>query len=72
VVVEGKDSDLRVNHMSFWCFLTPDALHLTTYVNILTLCAMRSALCCIKMAQDRLEECLQAVVTGTYSGTIER
>jgi hypothetical protein len=33
---------------------------------------MRSALCCMKMAQDRLEECLQAVVTGTHPRTIER
>jgi hypothetical protein len=26
----------------------------------------------MKMAQDRLEECLQAVVTGAHSGTIEK
>jgi predicted peroxiredoxin len=35
-------------------------------------CSMRFALCFTEMAQDRLEECLQAVVTGTYTGTIER
>ena len=38
----------------------------------ISLCAMRFALCFMKMAQDRLEECLQAVVTGTYPRTIER
>ena len=34
--------------------------------------AMLYALCCMEMAQDRLEECLPAVVTGTYPGTIKR
>jgi len=34
--------------------------------------SMRPALCCMKMAQDRLEKYLQAVVTGTHPGTIER
>jgi predicted peroxiredoxin len=34
--------------------------------------AMRFALCFTKMAQDRLEECLQAVVTGTHPRKIER
>jgi predicted peroxiredoxin len=35
-------------------------------------CSMRFALCFTEMAQDRLEECLQAVVTGTHSRTVER
>jgi hypothetical protein len=32
---------------------------------------LRYALCCIKMAQDRLEECLQAVVGGEDPGTVK-
>ena len=31
MLVMRKDSDLRVNHMSFLFFLTPNASHLTTY-----------------------------------------
>jgi hypothetical protein len=38
----------------------------------ISLCSMRFALCFTEMAQDRLEECMQAVVTGTYPETIER
>ena len=34
--------------------------------------AMRFALCFTKMAQDRLEECLQAVAGGTDTGTVKR
>ena len=43
--------------MSFWFSLR------------LTPCASR--LTVSEMAQDRLEECLQAVVTGTNPGTVE-
>jgi hypothetical protein len=39
---------------------------------VFTLCSMRFALCFTEMALDRLEECLQAVVTGTHPRTIER
>ena len=50
-------------------FFAPNDLRLTIED---TLCSMRYALCCIKMAQDRLEECLQAVVGGKDPGTVER
>ena len=52
--------------------LTPCASRLTIYDKEFTLCSMRSALCCLKMAQDRLEECLQAVVAGENARTVER
>jgi hypothetical protein len=38
----------------------------------ISLCSMRFALCFTEMAQDRLEECLQAMAGGTDTGTIER
>jgi hypothetical protein len=62
---------VRRDFRSMFLVVTPNALRLTIYGNILTLCSMRSALCCMKMAQDRLEECLQAMPSGTHSGTIE-
>ena len=42
------------------------------YAMLSALCSLRYALCFTEMAQDRLEECLQAVVTGTQPRTIER
>jgi hypothetical protein len=36
------------------------------------LCGRRFALCFTEMAQDRLEECLQAVAGGKDPETIER
>jgi len=55
--------------------MTPYASRFTPYdqeVMRYALCAMRFALCFTEMAQDRLEECMQAVVTGTHPRTIER
>jgi len=63
---------VRRDFRSMFLAASPNALRLTIYGNILTLCSMRSALCCMKMAQDRLEECLQAVVAGTHPRAVER
>ncbi len=39
---------------------------------VFTLRSMRSAICCMKMAPDRVEECLQASAEGKDSRTVER
>jgi len=38
----------------------------------ISLCSMRFALCFTEMAQDRLEECMEAVAGGTDTGTVKR
>jgi len=61
VLGKRKDSDLRIHNMFLRFPLTPHYLRPTSYDKKFTLCSMRSALCCMKMAQDRMEGCLQAV-----------
>ena len=68
MLAKGWDSDLRIHHM----FFRFPPLLLATYDLRLENNAMRSALCFREMVQNRLEECLQALVARKDTGAVKR